>query len=283
MFLVRSVAWRGCPFGVRDLPYQSQVIPFAVLMADLGAKTDQLEVRTKLLRWWWCGVFGELYGSASETRYARDVQEVPAWIGGGEEPNTIRDATFRAERLDTMSTRLSAAYKGLHVLLMQAGARDFRSGQTFGHAVYFGEAVDIHHIFPKAWCLKNGVKYDKLDAAVNKTPLFYKSNRVIGGSAPSAYLAKLLKDGSIASAADQEAIIKTHGADPGLMRNDDFDAFYSARRAVLLKMIEGVMGKSAYQGELAEPIQSEAGPSDDPDEDGITVLEDESALPASVP
>lgn len=269
-------------FGVRDLPYQSQLIPFAVFMADLGPKTDTLDVRSKLLRWWWCGVFGELYGSASETRYARDVQEVAAWINGGEEPSTIRDATFRAERLDTMSTRLSAAYKGLHVLLMQAGARDFRSGQAFGHAVYFGESVDIHHIFPKAWCAKNGVKPSKMDAAVNKTPLFYKSNRIIGGSAPSSYLSKLLKEGSIPTAEEQDAIIKTHGIEPKVMRTDDFAEFYSLRRVALLNMIETVMGKASYQSDFVEQEQ----PGDDGADiggDEETIEENEEALPAGVP
>jgi hypothetical protein len=30
----------------------------------------------KLTRWYWCGVFGELYGSASETRIALDFQQL---------------------------------------------------------------------------------------------------------------------------------------------------------------------------------------------------------------
>ena len=42
-----------------------------------------------------------------------------------------------------MTSRLSAAYKGVHVLLMQTGAQDFRSGQPFDHLAYFGESVDI--------------------------------------------------------------------------------------------------------------------------------------------
>jgi hypothetical protein len=25
------------------------------------------------MQWYWCGVFGELYGSANETRYALDI------------------------------------------------------------------------------------------------------------------------------------------------------------------------------------------------------------------
>jgi hypothetical protein len=266
-------------FGVKDLPYQSQLIPLAVILADLGAKADTKEVRDKLLRWWWCGVFGELYGSAIESRFARDVQEVPAWIAGGDEPTTIRDATFRAERLDTMTSRLSAAYKGVHVLLMQTGALDFRSGLQFSHAVYFGESVDIHHVFPRAWCEANGVKRALYDTVVNKTPLFYKSNRIIGGSAPSLYLAKLLKENSISSAADQDDIIRSHGISPELLKSNDFPAFYAARREALLQLIERATGKAAFRGEAA-PAESAQPALEEEEEQEDDILEDPAALVA---
>lgn len=236
-------------YGVRDLPYQSQLIPLAVVMADLGTRAETQVARTKLLRWWWCGVFGELYGSAVESRFARDVQEIPVWIDGGEEPTTVRDAIFRAERLDTMTSRLSAAYKGIHVLLMRAGARDFRSGQEFSHVVYFGDSVDIHHIFPKTWCEAKGIRRSVYDTVVNKTPLFYKSNRIVGGSAPSVYLAKILKEKAIGSKEEQNAVLESHGIAANLMRADDFYAFHAARREALLKLVETAMGKEAHRGD----------------------------------
>ena len=89
--------------------------------------------------------------------------------------------------------RLSAAYKGMNALLMKEGAQDFRSGQKFDHTVFFGENVDIHHIFPQDWCKKHGIKPAVFDSIINKTPLSYRTNRIIGGAAPSAYLAKLAR------------------------------------------------------------------------------------------
>ena len=150
-----------------------------------------------------------------------------------------------------MTSRLSAAYKGVHVLLMQTGAQDFRSGQPFDQLAYFGESVDIHHIFPRAWCEENGVKRERYDTIVNKTPLFYKSNRMIGGSAPSAYLARLLKDKAVESEERQDGILRTHGVAPEHLRANDFLTFYEARREALLKLIESAMGKPAYRGEAA--------------------------------
>jgi hypothetical protein len=264
-------------YGVKDLPYQSQLLPLAAILADLGPKADTQDARAKLVRWWWSGVFGELYGSAIETRFARDVQEVPAWIAGGEEPATVRDATFRSERLDTRTSRLSAAYKGVHVLLMQTGAQDFRSGQPFDHLAYFGESVDIHHIFPRAWCEANKIKRDQYDTIVNKTPLFYKSNRIIGGSAPSAYLARLLKEKAVESEDRQDEILRTHGIAPAYLRADNFLAFYEARREALLRLIETAMGKAAYRGEVALAEAAEPPDQDEEQEDEIVEAVEELA------
>ena len=127
------------------------------------------------MTWYWNGVFGELYGSAVETRIARDFMEVPGWLKGGDEPSTVSETMFRADRLKTMRMRLSAAYKGVNALLMKEGAQDFRSGQKFDHTIFFGENVDIHHIFPQEWCKKSGIKPSVYDSIINKTPLSYRT------------------------------------------------------------------------------------------------------------
>ena len=145
----------------------------------------------KIARWFWCGIFGELYGGAFESRFAKDIVEVPAWLDGGPEPSTVSEGVFRADRLLTMRTRHSAAYKGIHALLMREGAKDFRSGQGYDLTVFFDEGVDIHHIFPQDWCETQKIDVKIYDTVINKTPLSYRTNRIIGGVAPSKYLAKL--------------------------------------------------------------------------------------------
>lgn len=242
-------------YRMYDLPYQSQIVPLAAILADLGDGLDHVAKREKLERWYWCGVFGELYGSTVETRIAKDFMEVPAWLSGGPEPSTVRDAVFRAERLRTMRMRLSAAYKGVHALLMKEGALDFRSGQKFDHAVYFGENVDIHHIFPKAWCEKEGKPKADYDSIINKTPLSFRSNRIIGGGAPSDYLAKLERGGDRDAPIAPKALNKhlaTHLIDPALLRGDSFEAFMAHRQARLLELIEGAMGKQAFAGPVVD-------------------------------
>lgn len=63
-------------YHARDLPYATQLIPLAAILSILKKKADILGNRSKLLRWYWCGVLGELYGSANESRYALDLPQV---------------------------------------------------------------------------------------------------------------------------------------------------------------------------------------------------------------
>jgi len=238
-------------YRIFDLPYQSQIVPLAAILADIGDAWEHEANRAKLVQWYWNGVFGELYGSAVETRIARDFMEVPAWLQGGAEPSTVSETICRADRLKAMGMRLSAAYKGVNALLMKEGAQDFRSGQKFDHTVFFGENVDIHHIFPQDWCKAQRIKAAVYDSIINKTPLSYRTNRIIGGVAPSEYLAKLEKGNSTTPpiAIDKlDSYLRSHLIEPSLLRGDGFEAFMEDRQKRLLGLIEAAMGKAAYTG-----------------------------------
>jgi hypothetical protein len=178
-------------FETRNLPYQTQLVPLSAICAVLGDEFDADGVKTKLARWYWSGVFGELYGGATETRFALDLVQVPAWIAGGVEPRTLADAGFSPIRLLTLSSRLSAAYKGVTARLMRVGSFDFLTGDPIELTTYMDDSVDIHHIFPQAYCQKQGWPKGRWNCVVNKAPLTARTNRSIGGRAPSEYLATI--------------------------------------------------------------------------------------------
>ena len=241
---------------VVDLPYQTQIVPLAAIFAEIGDKAEHTTNNDKIARWYWCGVFGELYGSAVESRFAKDILEVPAWLDGGLEPSTVADGVLRADRLLTMRSLLSAAYKGLQALLLRQGAIDFRSGQAFDQIVFFDEAVDIHHIFPKAWCESQTPKLPAslYDSVVNKTPLGYRTNRIIGGVAPSSYLEKLEKGkaGSngqiIEPPIDKIALanyLQTHCIPVPELYANDFAGFMKARQKLLMELVSRITGHAA--------------------------------------
>ena len=244
-------------FRVFDLPYQSQVVPLATILADLGEAAEHDTNHAKLVQWYWNGVFGELYGSTVEGRFARDFLEVPPWIlGTGASPSTIQDSTFRPDRLKTMRMRLSAAYKGVNALLMNVGAIDWRSGQKFNDIVFFDEAVDIYHIFPKKWCEDHGRKPAEYDSIINKTPLSYRTNRIIGGVAPSEYLDKLETGGAETPAIEPailDAYLRSHLIDPARLRADSFDAFIEDRQSQLIGLIEQATGQKIRRDAEPDP------------------------------
>jgi len=242
-------------YRIFDLPYQSQIVPLAAILADIGDAWEHEANRTKLIQWYWNGVFGELYGSAVETRIARDFMEVPVWLKGGPEPSTVSETVFRSDRLKTMRLRLSAAYKGVNALLMKEGAQDFRSGQKFDHTVFFGENVDIHHIFPQDWCKQQNIKPEVYDSIINKTPLSFKTNRIIGGVAPSVYLNKLQNGNNETPPILREKLdsyLASHLINPELLYSNQFDAFMADRQKRLLALIEKATGKSSYNGEIQD-------------------------------
>lgn len=229
------------------LPYRTQLPPLAAAMVHLGERWREPLIYDKLARWFWCGVFGELYGGAVETRIALDLQDLLAWIGRPDapEPATVIAAGFQASRLDTLRTRTSAAYRGLYVLLQREGARDFFWKARMIDLDRDEVGIEIHHIFPRAWCTNQGIPPRVYNAIVNKTPISYKANRIIGGSAPSRYLTQLRTHEHVqASEAEQDAILATHLIDPALLRGDDFANFYQARKRALIRLVEKAMGKA---------------------------------------
>ncbi|MGB9113512.1 MAG: DUF262 domain-containing protein [Acidimicrobiales bacterium] len=230
-------------FESRDLPYATQLVPLAAIFAVLDEKAEGHNAQQLLRRWYWCGVFGEMYGGSTETRFAMDLQDVAAWVAdNGDEPRTVRDAQFQAERLLSLRSRLSAAYKGLFALQMKRGGRDFRTGNSIDVHEYFDDAIDIHHIFPKDWCRTHSVDASIADSVVNKTAIDAKTNAKIGGRAPSDYLNRIEKTEKIESN-ELDAILQSHDIDPVTLRQDDFQAFFNRRFERLLKQIEEAMGK----------------------------------------
>ncbi len=231
-------------YNARDLPYSTQLVPMAAILAKLGNQINTVGNKQKLMRWFWCGVFGELYGSAIETRYALDLTQMFAWITkNGEEPKTIYEANFVPSRLLTLRTRNSAAYKGVYALLLSGHTKDWLSATQIDFSTYFSEAIDIHHIFPVRWCGENRINWLECDSIINKTPLSERTNRKIGGDAPSKYLEKLKNEVGV-SEDEFNSILKTHLVDPDLMKQDDFHAFFEDRKEQILKRIESAMGKT---------------------------------------
>ena len=231
-------------FRMRDLPYTTQLIPLAATCAYIGRKEfGKPAVKKILRRWLWCGIFGEMYGGANETRYANDIEDLVAAVEGTEtQMRTVNAAYFQSTRLLGLQTRNSAAYKGVMALVFRESCLDFIDGEQMTAVKSMETPPDIHHIFPRAYCEKAGLDRTKWNSIVNKTPLIARTNREIGGVAPSKYLPRIMKD-AVISEDVLRARIESHLIDYDALAADDFDAFFADRAKKLLDAIESAMGK----------------------------------------
>lgn len=233
-------------FSSRDLPYSTQLIPLAVLCTLLQYKNNikSTTVKEKIKQWYWCGVFGELYGSANETRFANDVVGVMEWIeDSNKTPKTVQESYFNPLRLLSLQSRQSAAYKGIMALILKNHSKDFISGREMDFISYKSENIDIHHIFPKDYCEKQKYPKIKWNSIINKTPISYSTNREIGSSAPSQYLSKIESKNKV-TYNTLNLYLESHLIDVSYCRSDDFDKFIIERAKKILLAIEKATGKN---------------------------------------
>ena len=230
-----------------NVPYNTQIVPLAALYVELGDSMEPANAKARMNRWFWSGIFGEVYGGAVETQYALDLTQVAAWVRGGAEPALVSEANFIPERLISLRTRQSAAYKGLYALQMKSGASDWRTANPLAFATWHEENIDIHHIFPAAWC--NGsnppVPSRLFDSIINKTPIDSKTNRIIGGSAPSVYLTRLQSD---IDPGTLHEVLTSHWLNPELLAADQFGECFVERGEEMLELIGDAMGKRIPSG-----------------------------------
>lgn len=235
-------------FSRKDVPYSSQIIPLAVLFAELGEELEPAKAKGLLERWFWSGVFGEYYGGNTETQFALDLRQVTEYVRGGPEPILVTQSSFIPERLLTLRTRNSAAYKGLYALQMKSGAADWRTANSLSGSTWHSNNTNIHHIFPKAWCRKQKPKPipSKIcDSIINKTPIDARTNRIIGGRGPSVYLPRLEKD---IDPQMLDEILQSHWLCPELLREDKFPQCFVSRGLEMLDLIGKAMGKPISGG-----------------------------------
>ena len=253
-------------FTAIDIPYTTQLIPLAVLFAIDKNLWFTVSNRNKLSQWFWCGVFGELYGGANETRYVTDVTGMMAWVKDDNQlPDTIVRSNFHASRLQQLYTRNSAAYKGVMALILKEHARDFLKGTEMDFASYVCEATDIHHIFPQHYCIERNIESTMWNSVINKTPIYARTNRIIGGDAPSKYLSSIERNHGV-SPADLDSYLVSHQIDVSAIRSDDFLTYFKNRRTALLNLIEKATGKTVSGRDELDVTPPESSV-DDPDAD----------------
>ena len=189
------------------------------------------------------GQSGQPGVDAANPRANNVMGQIIRWTDDG---GSYVDATFVESRLLSLRTRNAAAYKGIAALVLAQGARDWMEDKALDKVQYTDLAVDIHHVFPQKWCNDNSIDDQYRESIVNKTAIGAKTNRTIGGVAPSQYVGVIERNAQI----DQDrldSLLTSHCIDPVLLRRDAFEAFFDARRDSLCALIEQAMGKAVQR------------------------------------
>ncbi|MBQ6296538.1 MAG: DUF262 domain-containing protein [Selenomonadaceae bacterium] len=231
-----------CIRAKKYLPYATQLIPMSAIFAQLKLSGVKVDIN-KIRQWYWCGVFGESYRSAQETRYGRDISEITDWIANGNAPKMINETQMSALRLLFLKTRTSAAYKGIISIIFRNGAKDFLANNSMSSSAAYAESIDIHHIFPKEYCIQQGYPENKYDSIANKTPILGSTNKMIRDKPPSKYLTNI-QNKTGCSSNDVDDFLKSHFADANLCHADKFDDFVVDRAKNILDKIESLTGRS---------------------------------------
>lgn len=120
-------------FAAKEVPYAKQLVPLAAIRVLLKERASLIGVSERIIQWYWCGILGELYGGAIETRFARDIEQVPDWAVDPNHhpvPRTIADAAFVESRLLSLRSRNAAAYKGIAALPTSSPSTSTRASPT---------------------------------------------------------------------------------------------------------------------------------------------------------
>ena len=144
--------------------------------------------------------------------------------------------------LHSPRTRNAAAYKGIAALILDRGARDWMEDKQLDKIQYVDLSVDIPHIFPQDWCNKNGIDAEHRESIVNKTVISARTNRTIGGVAPSRYLDHIERHAQIPGQRLDD-LLATHLVPAEALRADDFHRYFAERRESLCQLVEKAIGK----------------------------------------
>lgn len=249
--------WERRIVSAAQVPYPAQLIPLAVILARLAEQPgtlDGTQATDRLNRWFWSGIFGELYGSHAPTiRIGMDITEVTPWVRGDTDvaPRTVADARFHEFRLLTAGPE-SGVYRGLYSLLMSRGARDWRTGELFTEDTVFDLKPRFCRVFPRTYLAVQGVDGEMADSVLNRTPMGRRTELVIENNEPKRYLPRL-QSKSLLDDEDFDAVVESHEIDADMLMQSDWQGFIDNRRERFIGMIEYAMDREAIRDWPHEP------------------------------
>lgn len=220
------------------IPYSTILIPMAAVWASQANVKGANEGgnRVKLIRWFWCSVFGQRYENAPNSQAEKDFQELLRWMAGGAQPESVADFSTVGLNLREVRPRQRAVYRGVMSLILQNGALDFHKRGKITSQLVFDKKnpVDDHHVFPRAYLNDAGVAAKLRDCIVNRTYIDRKTNQRLSRRKPSDYFSEIRdKQGT----AETDATLASHLLPSKPLLSDNFERFLDERERRLMDLI----------------------------------------------
>lgn len=233
-----------------NVPYNTQIVSLAAIFVELRESGNNALTALQLDRlaqWYWAGIFGEYYGGAIESQFANDlVQVVPFVLTSENAPRIVNEVAFQPERLVSLRSRTSAAYKGVYALQMKGSAADWLMAQPLTAELVVEQGIDVHHVFPRKWCSDNKISARLYDSIINKTPIDATTNRRIGSKPPSRYIPEVILPQVGEEKVD--ALLRSHWLSQEVLESDRFSEVFVRRGQHMLDLIGKAIGKELGDG-----------------------------------
>lgn len=110
--------------------------------------------------------------------------------------------------------------------------------------------------FPQPYSQKEGIDRARWNSVINKTPIYARANRIIGGYAPPQYLSSLERN-HVADPKQLNASLTSHQIDVDAIRADDFDTYFKKRQKSFLDLIDKATGKEVSGREEPKAAMSQ--------------------------
>ncbi|HEX6478365.1 MAG TPA: DUF262 domain-containing protein [Ktedonobacteraceae bacterium] len=241
----------------------------ACYLAHNGGKLQDARQQDKLLYWYVHSFLSGRFTGSTESVLNQDLRVLDNTPGSLDRlieqlRLSRRDLHIRPEDF-AVSTLGARYYPLLYSLTRVWGARDWGNGLILS-ANMLGKlnALQVHHIFPRAKLYKHGYSQSEVNAIANFCFLTQDSNLVISDQEPSIYFKKIEHDfpGALAS--------QWIPMDSDLWKLERYNDFLMERRKLLAdaanhfldSLLKGIPASVDYSTELIQPATDVSGEED---------------------
>ena len=146
-------------------------------------------------------------------------------------PPIFDDSQYPLPNTDIIKTtgwpyRKDRLARGILAISLRCGGVDFADGNPVSREHL--KEREYHHLFPKAWLMRNGFAEQDADIALNCALVTWKTNRALADKSPSEYISDRAKKSSLGMAEIEQRLL-SHSIPNAEVMSDDYDAFRDRR------------------------------------------------------